>query len=54
VLALSNWTLDSPVPAQAFQPLNLAGAARIAFERPDASNARGFIPPPNVTHSDSH
>jgi len=54
VLALSNWTLDSPVAADAFQPANLAGAARIAFERPDAYNARDLVPPPNVAHSAPH
>jgi len=51
VLALSNWKLDATVPPEAFQPPDLAGAARIAFERPDAFDAHRFIPPPNVTHS---
>ena len=46
VLALSNWVLDPPVPADAFVPADTAGAARIAFERPDAANAPGLKPPP--------
>lgn len=54
VLALSNWTLDAPVAADAFQPADMAGAARIAFERPDAFNARGLVPPPKVAHPDPH
>jgi hypothetical protein len=45
VLELSNWALDPVLPADAFV-VNAAGAARIAFARPDASDAPGMRPPP--------
>jgi hypothetical protein len=41
VLALSDWVLDPPVPADAFTPAEIAGAAHIAFERPDATDSHG-------------
>ena len=46
VLELSNWALDPLLPPDAFE-INATGAARIAFERPDAtSDAPGMKPPP--------
>ncbi len=45
VLELSNWALDPLLSADAFE-LNATGAARIAFARPDASDAPGMKPPP--------
>ena len=45
VLELSNWALDPLLPPSAFE-VNATGAARIAFERPDASDAPGMKPPP--------
>lgn len=48
VLALSDWVLDPPVPADTFTPANFAGASRIAFERPDATGAPPMQPPPKV------
>jgi hypothetical protein len=51
VLALSNWVLDPPVPADAFVPADTAGAAPIAFERPDATNAPGLKPPPKAAQT---
>jgi hypothetical protein len=48
VLALSDWVLDSPVPADSFTPANIAGTARIAFERPDATGSNSMQPPPKV------
>jgi hypothetical protein len=46
VLELSDWTLDGDVPANAFVSDNASGAARIAFARPDATDAPGMKPPP--------
>jgi len=46
VLALSDWVLDPPIPADTFTPANIAGAAQIAFERPDATGAPRMQPPP--------
>jgi hypothetical protein len=46
VLALSNWKLDGEIPADAFASAKAASAQRIAFARPDASNAPGMKPPP--------
>jgi hypothetical protein len=51
VLALSNWVLDPPIPADAFVPSDTAGAARIAFERPDAANAPGLKPSPKAAQA---
>jgi hypothetical protein len=51
VLALSNWVLDPPIAADAFVPSDTAGAARIAFERPDAANAPGLKPPPKAAQA---
>ncbi|MFL9904509.1 DUF2092 domain-containing protein [Paraburkholderia fungorum] len=48
VLALSNWKLDIPVAADTFTSADAAGAAHIAFARPDATDAPGMKPPPNV------
>ncbi|SIT38140.1 putative periplasmic protein [Paraburkholderia ribeironis] len=48
VLALSNWKLDVPVPADAFASTQTAGAARIAFARPDATDVPGMKPPPKI------
>jgi hypothetical protein len=48
VLALSNWELDVAVPADAFVSAKAAGAARIAFARPDAKDAPGMKPPPKT------
>ena len=45
VLELSNWQLDNAIPADAFVPADAAGAARIAFARPDASDAPEMKPP---------
>jgi hypothetical protein len=46
VLELSNWQLDAPVPPDTFASAKAAGAARIAFARPDATDAPGMRPPP--------
>jgi hypothetical protein len=48
VLELSNWALDPLLSPNAFE-VNATGAARIAFERPDASDAPGMKPPPKRT-----
>jgi hypothetical protein len=48
VLELSNWTLDTAVPADVFASAKAAGAARIAFARPDAKDAPGMKPPPKT------
>jgi hypothetical protein len=49
VLELSNWSLDTAVPADAFASVKAAGAQRIAFARPDAKDAPGMPPPPTKT-----
>jgi hypothetical protein len=46
VLALSNWKLDTAIPADAFTSAKAAGAQHMAFARPDAQNAPGMKPPP--------
>ena len=46
VLALSNWKLDVDLPADAFASAKAASAARMAFARPDATDAPGMKPPP--------
>ena len=46
VLALSNWKLDIALPADSFQAPKAPGAMRIAFARPDATDAPGMQPPP--------
>jgi len=46
VLELSDWNLDPTIPADAFVPASAAGAARIAFARPDSSDVPGMKPPP--------
>src|SRR5271169_3386735 len=46
VLALSNWKLDGEIPADAFASAKAASAQRIAFARPDATDAPGMKPPP--------
>jgi hypothetical protein len=51
VLTLSDWKLDSAIPADAFVPANVAGAAHIAFARPDATDAPGMKPPPKKANS---
>ena len=48
VLELSNWQLDAAVPADAFASAKAAGAARMAFARPDAKDAPGMKPPPKA------
>ncbi len=48
VLELSNWELDGNVPADAFTSAKASGAGRIAFARPDATDAPGMKPPPKV------
>ncbi|MBB5460284.1 DUF2092 domain-containing protein [Paraburkholderia sp. Cpub6] len=48
VLALSNWKLDVPVPADAFVSPLAADATRIAFARPDATNVPAMKPPPRI------
>jgi len=51
VLALSDWVLDPPLSAEAFAPAGTSGAARIAFERPDAAGAHAMQPPPKSQRS---
>jgi hypothetical protein len=51
VLELSNWELDVAVPANAFASPDVVGAARIAFARPDASDAPAMMPPPKTKPS---
>jgi hypothetical protein len=46
VLELSDWQLDVDTPATAFVADNATGAVRIAFARPDATDAPGMMPPP--------
>ncbi|MEA3093170.1 MAG: hypothetical protein QOJ04_4512 [Caballeronia sp.] len=46
VLELSDWRLDVDIAATAFVATNSTGAARIAFARPDATDAPGMPPPP--------
>jgi hypothetical protein len=46
VLELSDWELDATVPANAFTFANADGAARIAFARPDVTDAPAMMPPP--------
>jgi hypothetical protein len=48
VLELSNWQLDAAVPADAFMSAKAAAAQRIAFARPDATDAPGMKPPPKA------
>ncbi len=48
VLELSNWQLDTAVPTDAFASAKAAGAQRIAFARPDATDAPGMKPPPKA------
>ncbi len=48
VLELSNWKLDSAISADAFVSAKAAGAARMAFARPDATDAPGMKPPPKT------
>jgi hypothetical protein len=47
VLELSNWAINPSVPSDAFVA-DVAGAARIAFARPDASAEPGMGPPPKT------
>jgi hypothetical protein len=52
VLELSNWELNKQVPADAFGTPKSAGAARIAFRRPDViPTATGKPPVAPPTHS---
>ncbi|MCX4174681.1 MULTISPECIES: DUF2092 domain-containing protein [Paraburkholderia] len=51
VLELSDWQLDPAIPADTFNAAKAAGAARIAFARPDASDAPGMKPPPRSKHA---
>jgi hypothetical protein len=53
VLELSDWQLDPVIPEDAFVPAKVAGAARIAFARPDASDAPGMKPPPKTRHAET-
>jgi hypothetical protein len=46
VLALSNWQIDAVIPPDAFVAAKAVGAGRIAFARPDATDAPGMKPPP--------
>jgi hypothetical protein len=48
VLELSNWKLDGAISADAFVSAKAAGAARMAFARPDAKDAPGMKPPPKT------
>lgn len=48
VLELSNWELDTAIPADAFVPAKTAGATRIAFARPDAEDTTAMKPPPKT------
>jgi hypothetical protein len=49
VLELSNWAINPSIPSDAFVP-DVAGAARIAFARPDAGAEPGMQPPPKAKH----
>jgi hypothetical protein len=46
VLELSDWQLDNAVTADTFTPAKAAGAARVAFARPDKADASAMKPPP--------
>ena len=48
VLELSNWQLDAAVVADAFVSAKAASAPRMAFARPDATEAPGMKPPPKT------
>ena len=48
VLELSSWTLDADIPADAFVSAQAAGAVRMAFGRPDATDAPAMKPPPRM------
>jgi hypothetical protein len=48
VLELTNWKLDAAVPADAFASAKASGATRMAFARPDATDAPGMKPPPRT------
>ena len=48
VLQLSSWQLDAAVPPDAFASAKAASAGRIAFARPDATDAPGMKPPPKA------
>ncbi|KAA0997468.1 DUF2092 domain-containing protein [Paraburkholderia panacisoli] len=48
VLALTNWKLDVAVSADTFASPQAASASRIAFARPDATDAPGMKPPPKM------
>jgi len=48
VLELSDWKLDSAISTDAFVSAKAAGAARMAFARPDAKDAPGMKPPPKM------
>lgn len=54
VLELSNWVLDAAIPADAFVSAKAAGAARIAFARPDAEDAPAMMPPPKTKPATTH
>jgi hypothetical protein len=51
VLELSDWQIDVDIAATAFIATNTTGAARIAFARPDATDAPGMRPPPKSKSS---
>jgi hypothetical protein len=48
VLELTDWQLDPAIPADAFAPAKLAAMSRIAFARPDDTDAPGMKPPPKA------
>ena len=53
VLELSNWQMDVTVSADTFGSAKSAGAARIAFARPDAKGFVGMKPPPKAARKPS-
>jgi hypothetical protein len=53
-MELSNWQLDTPVPADAFASSSATSATRIAFTRPDLKLPPGLKPPAQSKPSKSH
>jgi hypothetical protein len=45
-MVLSNWQLDSPIPADTFTSAKAEAARRIVFARPDPLAPQRFAPPP--------
>ncbi len=51
---LSDWKIDSQIPADAFSSAKDASAKRIAFARPDPWSQQGIKRPPRAKSSETH